>query len=219
MLEGFFKVTLAEYKQGGDASACPSLMMTTSFRDLLQPFSEKDIRPFLNRGSPFQGWSPLALHEFFCDNCSGIEIEPAPSSEEKPRKFDPLPAGTFAVLDVESNLDSSSPFHRTVLLCTNLPDFHEGNKFFLKTTRVLFEDLLSEATSLETLTRCLSEIGKAMCLSLMPPALLSGGIPGRRRTISFGLDNDCPWDEEHLSRQPGQEKGFESFEIIPRGNS
>lgn len=210
-------ITMALYKAEPDYKHLPSLMTTTSFIDALRPWSNDEIRPFLSKGSPFQGWSPLEIHRFFVATCDAIEIGQSTTTGDEaattePRKYDPWTATTFLILDSDSTLDLSSPYYRTVLLCSDKPDFEEYDIVTLKGTRVRFEDVLVEAMLIEDLMRCLSEVGKQTVMSQVPPAIVTGQA-GRRELISFGLKNDAPWSAEHLRRQPG-ETGFERYTPI-----
>lgn len=211
---------MAAYEEEPNYRQMPSIMTTTSFVDALRPWSNDEIRPFLSKGSPFQGWSPPEIHRFFVEVCDPIKIEQSTSTSDanvKPQKFDPWTSTTFVVIDSDSTLDKSSPYYRTVLLCSDKPDFEEYQTRFLKSTRVRFEDVLVESMLIDDMMRCVSEVGKQTVMSMFPPAVVIGQA-GRRQTISFGVRNEAPWSEEHLRRQPSQ-TGFERYWTLPESDT
>lgn len=179
-----------------DGQALPTVLTSTSFDEALCPRPEPAemwIRPFVERGSPFLGWTPLEVRTFFVSNCNPYQ------------DFDAWPVGTFGILDSLSVLDPGVPTHRTILVCSTLPDFGEKNEIWLKTCRVKFEDFAIETCRLETLITRPSELGKVTCLSFAIPLIFEGRDAARER-VSYDLDNPHPYSDEHMAMQ-GSNKG------------
>lgn len=139
---------------------------------------------------------------FFANNC------------EEYKDFDAWPFATFGILDSLSVLDPEAPTHRTVLICSALPDFNEGNEVWLKTCRVKFEDFPIETCRLETLITRPSELGKTTCVSFAIPLIFQGRDSARAQ-VSFDLDNNFPYSDEHMAMQGSNEGCVRYFVRAP----
>lgn len=190
-----FTASTQEAHEGDESPSLPTIITSTSFEEALMPRpqpSETWIKPFIETGSPFLGWTPKELRDFFVSNCKPVY------------DFDAWPLATFGILDSLSVLNSSAPTHRTLVLCSFMPDFKEGSEVWLKTCRVRFDMFGSEVLRLETFVTRPSEIGKGTCLSFMPPLMLVGR-DGTRAQVSTGIDNEAPYSIEHLAMQETSE--------------
>lgn len=136
--------------------------------------------------SPFKGWSVEKLYDFWKAKLRRNEDEVADTH---------LSAFTFAVIDEETiksfkAVEAAAPKTEgdededeeqlneklnktTVLVCSDAPDFGEGeNEVKLKTVRMSLNDAASAIMAFELLAVCPSEFGKEDALSVMPPPTL-----------------------------------------------
>lgn len=143
----------------------------------------------------------MEIRNFYVGNCK-------PTND-----FDPWPLGTFGILDSFSILDDKAPTHRTILLCSFLPDFLEGASVWLKTCRIKFEEFDSEVCRLETFVTRPSELGKETCLSFGVPLIVFGRQEVREQ-VSYGIQNDFAYSEEHMAMQ-GSDKGCVRYLVRP----
>lgn len=188
-----------------DGVSLPTIMTSTNFNEACLPRptpAELWIKPFLEKGTPFLGWTPLEIRDFFVGNC--------PSPPENP---DLWPLASFGILDSLSVLDPDAPTHRTILLCSFMPDWLEGAAVWLKTCRVKFEMFPTEVCRLEVFVTRPSELGKEMAVSFAIP-LITVGRQGTREQVSYGPSNDHRYSEEHMAMQGG-DKGCVRYFVRP----
>lgn len=182
----------------------PTIMTTTSFDEACIPRPDPPetwIKPFLEKGSPFLGWTPMEVRDFCVSNCISKD------------DFEPWPLASFGILDDLTSVPENAPTYQTILLCSFMPDFNEGSEVWLKTCRVKFGFFDSELCRLETFVTRPSEIGKSLALSFAIP-LITFSRQEIREQVSTGAENTQPYSDEHLAMQ-GSDEGCVRYLVRP----
>ncbi|MCJ1309909.1 hypothetical protein MMC25_003570 [Agyrium rufum] len=175
----------------------PVILTSTDVKTFVEPSRS----PVVSFDSPFLEWIIDQVYEFFHAIVS-------PSSGGR---LGPWPNHTFIVCDERTIED------QTCWLCTDAPDYLEGEKVICKTIRCAFDMLIEEGSMYETLLRAPSDTGMGIALragvtltkeleersdkqgyTVLSLAYPCTSAAERRETISFDVKNECA--DRHLAR-------------------
>ena len=129
-------------------------------------------------GVPFLDWSPEELYEYWKANTRG-DLD---TIKNRWTTF------TFTILD------ENSANNQDLLMCSDGPDFREGDavtgrdEIKLKCIRMKFSHFVMWMPGLETLTNTPSEVNKEICLKAIPPVIINpeylGAMQGKLATLN-----------------------------------
>ena len=131
----------------------------------LKQITHGDSRPSLPLSSPFHNWTPHEIYEYWNNN-----VRNPPTTEFLRENH--WANFVFAILD------TVSVTNRDILLCSDGPDFYEGNpetgedEIKLKCIRTTFKNFIQSMCTVEFLGCTPSEIHKERHMKVVPPVVM-----------------------------------------------